>query len=177
MSFLQATYRLFVIGMISLVGYLVFFAESSNKGLPSTAASIPKTQFYEPPQALPAHGSGHKYFSYGAAPLEVKTPFGDYHHVLKVVEWNTKSPVVEVFARSGQTINLDLPLGSYELRYASGKIWYGWQYLFGPETTYSKADSIFTFSDNGYQASGYTVELIMQPNGNLHTSGLPPAQW
>jgi hypothetical protein len=51
------------------------------------------------------------------------------------------------------------------------------EYLFGTETTYSKADSTFDFTFDGYQYSGYTVELIMQRNGNLRTSGIQPSQW
>lgn len=177
----QAIKTIFLLGMLGIVGYLLFFAEPTNRGLPPSTAAAPLQQaqplFNEPPQALPAHGEGRKYYSTGIAPLEIKTPYGPQHHVIKVVQWDTKNPVIEVFAHAGQTVNLDLPLGTYELRYASGKAWYGWTYLFGPETTYNKADRIFTFSDNGYQVSGYTVELILQPHGNLHTSGLPPAQW
>ena len=175
----EAIQGLFLLGMVGIVGYLVFFAEPSNKGVPpiAVAAPDPETLFQQPVQPLPQHGVGRRYYDQGVAPLEVKTPYGDHNHVIKVVQAATKSTVVEVFARAGQTVNIDLPLGSYEIRYASGETWFGWDYLFGPETTYNKADKIFTFSDDGYQVSGYTVELILQPQGNLHTSGLRPENW
>ena len=74
-----------------------------------------------------------------------------------------------IFIRNGETASdMDVPTGTYELRYASGDSWYGETDLFGPSTSYSKAESFFTFG-NG---SGYTVELYKQVNGNLHTNSI-----
>ena len=36
-------------------------------------------------------------------------------------------------------LELKVPLGTFEIRYASGKQWYGYNYLFGDDTSYSKA--------------------------------------
>ena len=89
----------------------------------------------------------------------------------------TNQELASYFIRSGGVVDIDVPVGTYEIKYATGRQWYGTSYLFGPETVYSKADSTFTFSFDGYQYSGYTVELIMQQNGNLRTSGIEPNQW
>ena len=82
---------------------------------------------------------------------------------------------VNLFGTS--SLNIKVPTGLYEIKYATGHKWYGENYLFGPETNYSKADSVFNFTYDDYQYSGYTVELIMQQNGNLRTSGLNANQW
>ncbi len=63
------------------------------------------------------------------------------------------------------------------MRYATGKTWYGTKHLFGPETAYAKADEPFDFTFNGYQYSGYTVELILQTGGNLRTSSISAANF
>ena len=62
------------------------------------------------------------------------------HYYVKIVDWDTKKKICTVFIRAGQSVNLDLPLGIYRLRYATGERWYGTKFLFGPETTYNKAD-------------------------------------
>lgn len=53
------------------------------------------------------------------------------------------------------------------MRYATGSVWYGEELLFGPRTSYSRADTQFSFVNDGYQYSGYTVELFLQASGNL----------
>jgi hypothetical protein len=63
-----------------------------------------------------------------------------------------------------------VPLGTYELRYASGKRWYGTQCLFGRQTVYSKAEKLFSFHVEDNRVVGYTIELILQAGGNLQTS-------
>lgn len=75
-----------------------------------------------------------------------------------------------VFVRGGATVEVEVPLGQFEIRYASGENWYGPQYLFGPDTGYSKAEEVFQFTNDGYQISGYTITLYSVAGGNLRTS-------
>ena len=76
-----------------------------------------------------------------------------------------------VFIRNGETATrLQVPAGTYEVRYASGETWYGDTHLFGPTTSYSKAGSLFSFGGG----DGYTLELYKQLNGNLHTNTIRP---
>lgn len=42
---------------------------------------------------------------------------------------------------------------------------------------YSKADNLFNFESNGYETNGYTLELIMQENGNLQTENIDKGQF
>jgi hypothetical protein len=169
------------VAFLLFIGYSIFVAEPENKGLPPSATTTsqqPVPVFNQPEQPLPQSGSNNANFYDGVAPLKIRTSStGGYHYFVKIVNLLNNQPIGAYFIRSGGTIDIKIPLGTYEIRYASGAKWYGLDYLFGPDTTYSKADSTFDFSFDGYQYSGYTIELIMQQNGNLRTSGIKPSQW
>ena len=83
------------------------------------------------------------------------------------------------FFVNGQSIShtLDVPTGTFRLKYASGKTWYGEKDLFGSNTSYNQADSRMTFEILGNRVSGHTVELIKQEGGNLRTSKLNAANF
>lgn len=130
-----------------------------------------------PEQAVPYSGAVRTWTTdERVAPFEIKAAQGS-HYLLKLVDAYTYSPVMTVFARSGTTVEVKVPLGTYEVRYASGETWYGYEYLFGPETSYSKADKTFTFEVEGNQISGFTITLYKVANGNLHTSGIRPTEF
>ena len=79
-----------------------------------------------------------------------------------------------MFIRGGERLETLLPLGSYELRYAAGKTWYGTEHLFGPDTAYSRADERLDFRESPTGYSGYTIELFLQIDGNLETKSIRP---
>lgn len=140
--------------------------------------SQPAPAFSQPPKPLPQTGDNTASFVNGVAPLRIKTsPNGGYHYFVKLVSTTGHQELGSYFIRSGEILEIEVPVGTYEIKYASGKQWYGTGYLFGPETAYSKADSLFAFNFDGYKYNGYTIELIMQRNGNLRTSGIQPNQW
>ncbi len=103
------------------------------------------------------------------APLEIETSGSGYYFV-KLVKTGTDQIVMTIFIHAGQNITTEVPLGSYDIKYASGENWYGNQYLFGNKTRYSKANSVFSFQDTGSQVSGYTITLYEVMDGNLSTS-------
>ncbi|MEM7820361.1 MAG: J domain-containing protein [Candidatus Aenigmatarchaeota archaeon] len=124
--------------------------------------------FTEPIQPLPINGAIKRYVDDEAiAPLKITTRESGNHYFVKIVDWHTNKLVCTVFIRSGQSVNLDVPIGTYKLKYATGEQWYGTKFLFGPETSYSVADKRFDFEIRGDHVSGYTVELYPQPHGNL----------
>ena len=168
-------------GIFSLFEYFSKSNHDYNDNRPSTAKTNtkkPKPAFSQSVQPLPQTGDNTTSYDNGVAPLSIKTsPNGGYHYFVKIVNIVNHQELGSYFIRSGGMLEIKVPLGTYEIKYATGKQWYGTSYLFGPETTYSKADSLFTFRFDGYQYSGYTLELIMQRNGNLRTSGIQPSQW
>lgn len=74
-------------------------------------------------------------------------------------------------------MEIDVPLGEYEMRYATGTIWYGEADLFGSKTTYSKAEEFFEFTQEGDYVYGYTVELYHQSSGNLETNNINESEF
>ena len=183
MSFLKIS--LFAIILIGIASSLF---ENYTKNTRNNTSSHESTERITPPQAKPAFsqpvlplpqtGDNTASFSNGVAPLTIRTSQNSgNHYFVKISNTATRQELGSYFIRSGGVLEIKVPVGSYEIKYASGKQWYGTGYLFGPETAYSKADSIFNFGFDGYQYSGYTIELIMQRHGNLRTSGIQANQW
>lgn len=173
-----------VSAIILLAAYNVNVDNPSLTGIPpqrtsgSSTYSSPKPAFNAPAQPLPYNGTERRYYTgEGIAPLEIRTRGRDQHYFVKVTDWYSDRPILSVFIRAGQFVETHVPTGSYRLKYATGTTWYDENYLFGPETSYSKADSRFDFINDGYQVSGYTVELFLQTDGNLRTSRITPDQW
>lgn len=110
------------------------------------------------------------------APLEIRTDSGSDYYV-KVVSTTSNVDTLTMFIRGGEVIEVEVPLDSYEIRYASGNDWYGDKELFGSETSFNKADEVFTFSNTGYQVTGYTITLYQVVDGNLATKSIDKNQF
>lgn len=126
------------------------------------------------PQKLPSTGEINTQYIDGVAPLKISVPYDEEHYFIKIEDAYTSNEIGVFFIRNGEELNIDLPMGSYIVKYAYGKTWFGSDYLFGEKTNYAKANNIFHFSFNGYQYSGYSIELIKKVNGNLHTTDISP---
>ena len=125
----------------------------------------------EKPLPLPVTGVllGQVAQSELTGPLTIRTRSGSGNYFVKLVQQSTGAPVITAFIRDGGTVHeMVVPPGTYELRYATGQDWYGEKYLFGDETAYAKADSVFVIG----HGQGYTVELFLQVDGNLRTSAI-----
>lgn len=102
------------------------------------------------------------------APFTIETR-GDKNYYIKLKDYHTNKVILTTFVSGGDTAELEVPLGDYELLYATGDDWYGIDLLFWEKTQYFKAEDIFEFyEENGY-VNGWTVELYLQNNGNLST--------
>lgn len=127
------------------------------------------------PLSLPMNGEAAWHVSgEPVGPLEIKTAQGSHYYV-RIADASNGRPVLDVFIRSGQSVNIEVPVGQYVIKYASGNVWYGpeQERLFGPDTVFGKADRIFSFSYNGNRIQGYSITLYAVPNGNLSTSRIP----
>lgn len=100
------------------------------------------------------------------APLTIETR-GDGYYLVRLKDASSGRNVISVFIVGGRTVDVDVPLGNFELYYAYGDTWYGEESLFGPDTVYSKADELFDFYESDGYVNGWTVELYLQQNGNL----------
>ena len=174
-----------VVGGLVLGGYL-WIEESNDSGSRTTSnAPTGSSESSKPPKpakpvfnATPVQASAGVMqwpSSQGVAPLEIKTSYGNDYYV-KLVDIAGRT-VITMYVEGGRHFETKVPLGNYEMRYASGKVWYGTKHLFGPETSYAKVDRRFDFKVDGNRISGYTIELILQIGGNLSTSRLSPASF
>ena len=138
-----------------------------------------------PEVTMPPNGAIKTYTnSEQVAPLKIQTSH-ESNYFVKIVSVYSQQPVMTIFIRGGNTISTKVPLGTYEIRYASGKKWYGYEHFFGPGTNYSKADEIFTFETKKtstwegttYQTTGYAITLYQVPHGNLKTIKIDPSRF
>jgi hypothetical protein len=133
--------------------------------------------FNEPEQPLPLSGTViSSSNAENVAPFRIVTR-GRAHYLVKLSNWDTGEDVMSIFVRGGDKVEHEVPLGTYRIQYASGRTWYGKEYLFGPSTVYTQADESFRFRVVGNQVSGYSVELYKRRGGNLHTRKIPRSQW
>jgi hypothetical protein len=136
--------------------------------------------FNESRRPLPPSGRMHisrKRSHDATGPLNIVTYRDSPNYYLKLVDLNTQTPVLFLFIRSGESVSTEVPLGRYELRLADGGNWYGEEYLFGPTTSYSKADAELTFEREGGKIAGYTLQLEKQVDGNLRETQIAPADF
>ena len=75
--------------------------------------------------------------------------------------------MLDVFVKGGETVKLKAPLGEYIIKYAAGKDWYGYQYLFGPKGGYHRAENSMVFERDGGKIHGYSIKLYKVQGGNL----------
>ena len=94
-------------------------------------------------------------------------------------------PARAFFVHGGSSISNLVPLGTFVLKYAIGGSWCGEAELFGSNTATNQADRVLTFErkvteDANWittRTNGITVELILQPGGNLPTHAIPRSQF
>ena len=157
--------------------WLLLSPASSTKNSNEPHKAYSKNEPIYPLQIMPRNGEVQIFTSeMTVAPLTIKTSQGA-NYLVKLVSTYDQQPVMTIFVKGGRTVSTEVPLGVYEVKYASGDKWYGYKHLFGSETNYSKAESQFTFEDDGHQVSGYTLTLYRVSNGNLRTSSINESQF
>jgi len=169
------------VAVMAVIGYFAVFNQDNSRSKNThgqqnaPVQSKPVMPAFSAPSVAMSPGLIQRPSSRAVAPLKIKTsPGHDYYVKLVNVGGITE---MSFYVRGGQYFETKAPLGTYELRYASGDIWYGDKHLFGPNTVYSKADTTFHFNFDGMSYNGYTVELIRQPGGNLRTSRMSPSNF
>lgn len=178
-NFFERNYFRFdwIVGAVG-VGLIIFFVAASNDDKQATApqsvATSQNPSDYEDYPVCDEYGLLHGGVSWQdnvgekLAPLSFKTNPGT-NYLVKMVNLQTGFETGYFYIQGGMPFKTDVPLGKYEIRYASGKNWCNSTVYFGPETVFSKADQPFEFTFENGQYMGYEVELILQARGNLNT--------
>ncbi|TKT72925.1 hypothetical protein YH63_016675 [Afipia massiliensis] len=171
----QAHTRRYLITIAVGLGLLAILKPSALTGWVPDGSP---TQTAAPPAACtgyPQPSSG-LYASYDhsarVSPLTIRTSPGGYYFI-KLENAVTSQPIMAFYMRGGETLEQDVPEGSFVLKYAAGDIWCGPTALFGQTTSTNRVDRIFEFTET----RGYTVELISRKGGNLKTRSIEPSQF
>lgn len=169
--------------ILTVAGVAGIYYYTQEPGLPRSGVSPSAAtvsgqpaQFYDDAPVLPAAvpiSPGLQWNRTGRspiAPFEIVTRGADNYYV-KLVDYYTDEDAVAVFVLGNSRIEVDVPLGVYRLRYASGTTWRGPSAYFGPSamTTFSESSSMFKFDQTSEGIMGYTVELYVQADGNMAT--------
>lgn len=120
---------------------------------------------YVPPISFPAHNTVLQYSGASFCNFEIKTEAsqsGPMYYYLKICTPGTSQAVQAVYIHSGNTANLYVPPGTYEIKWVSGSKWYGEELYFNNHSA-QKADETFTFDDSHI----WTVTLYTVADGNL----------
>lgn len=81
--------------------------------------------------------------------------------VVKLKNTNNKT-VLSFYVKAGCSVTVDVPAQKIYVYFAAGETWYGTQYLFGPNTSYSMDETICNFGKFTYEYTLYEVY-----NGNF----------
>lgn len=109
------------------------------------------------------------------APLTISAPSrGAAYYAVRLHEAGSGRLVGLIPLRLGETVKVEVPLGQYEMTFASGTWWYGPDKLFGLTGELKKAIKVFHFYRTNNQIMGHTVDLSNRFDGNLPTRPLTP---
>jgi hypothetical protein len=84
---------------------------------------------------------------------------------VKIADAVSGRPILSFYASGGSTLQVEVPAGSFVLKYATGDRWCGEQDLFSPLTEISEINRVVHFDGD----HGYLIDLIRRRNGNLST--------
>lgn len=158
-----------------VVGCLNIFSgspEPSNPA-PSSKAESSSTQAYDSKLtefALPGNGKVLDGNSTGNAGYRITAPSG-YSCYAKVISGGRTQ--VGFFIRSGSTATVSVPNGTYTVKFALGKKWYGKKERFGATTGYGQDSSKKSLSSGDVM----TYTLQMTSNGNFSMGSLDASQF
>jgi len=145
-------------------------------GLQFTLDDLADLVVPEVPQRAPLTGGGGAVLTAlpRVAPLKIETSRGADYFV-KIIDVPSGQAIMSFYIRGGEPWETYVPLGTYRVRYASGKReqWQGINTLFGKHTVTSEADRDLAFYEEADGISGYTIRLVLQSGGNLRTRRIP----
>ncbi len=127
-----------------------------------------------PELPLPKNGYGKFFFkkSKTSSRLKFVTQSGDQDNMIVKLESSGKV-VCWFFVRAGETVETPIPKGSYQIKMATGKKWYGEEHLFGREATYSSISNNVEIPAQ----TNYTLNLTPSVGGTLQDKTIRAADF
>jgi len=106
--------------------------------------------------------------------LQVITDPSGPNYFIKLQSNDSKKVALTAFIKAGDTVLLQIPVGAYSVKFASGSVWYGTKFLFGDATDYSRIKDPLIFSIEDNQTKGHSLTLKSVLNGNLKRQNISP---
>jgi hypothetical protein len=118
----------------------------------------------------------HRYHTEPAvAPLKIRTKSAFQSYYVKLVDVAAPDRIILTILPLGSgEVSVRVPLGTFELRYATGPLWQNEKELFGPGTRCFRADRLLTFQKENHEVCGYIAELAPQVFGNTTRTRISP---
>ena len=146
-------WRLIVFGIIGICIYFSLRDTTSssstkpNTSYTSTPRSTYSTSKPTTPPSVTKPSTGYIFYNkYGDNPCELDITNNFNNDIYCKFVDKSGTVVKRFYVRSNTTAKIPMPVGTYELRFASGSTWYGESQLFGSYTSYSKDPDAYTFS-------------------------------
>ncbi len=99
-----------------------------------------------------------------------RVPFySEENREIKPYGFGSNESDVAFIVKAGQTVSINVPIGTYKMYYATGKNFYGTSKLFGDSTRCYVADDLLSFYLAGDYYQGHTITLKAVYNGNFET--------
>lgn len=95
--------------------------------------------------------------------LKLVNPAGS-HKWLKLLRASDESEIVGLFIRSGDTVEVTVPVGAYRVKAATGQTWQGENARFGPKTQYFAWNALLQLGADHERSKTIIVDFS-QPNG------------
>ena len=76
------------------------------------------------------------------------------------------------YVQSGETVEVDVPIGVYKLYYATGDVFYGKKDLFGSTTNCYTSIELLEFAADNTHYKGCSLTLYKVVNGNYSTNSI-----
>ena len=157
----------------------------------TTAETVSSRKISDPSQFRERTVPAHLYFytrghdvTYGDdyednyAPLTFNLPKNNSVYFIKITNvapMNSldKLPYSFIAKSDKSPVHINIACGTYEISYATGSTWYGFDGLFGPDGEYCKLNGTFEFSQEGEHVHGHEITLYKVSNGNLDAEDIP----
>ena len=147
---------------------------------------LPPTGIFRPVDANPSGTNSSLAIEQSASQtssnitLKFVNPVGS-HKWLKLLRASDEFEILDLFVRSGDTVDIAVPPGAYRAKVASGQTWQGETARFGPQTQYFAWSTALQFKGDPDRSTRIVVDLatanVFTKNGDRLFNELDPASF
>lgn len=144
------------------------------------AAPTPEADVYTSVNPISFPSNGQSYVHNGRereAPFIIHLPDDSDYYYIVLADNTTGRRAVSIYGHSGETLEVQVPLGEYSLFYCCGDEWYGNDAKFGDDGLYFKTSGTLDFYNSGDYVYYHEVTLYPTYNGNMNSIDVEAADF